>query len=60
LEHPQEERKVTITYFVPDERKAGGSYPSIKGILHKINEYERMLIMKDGMMIPIDRIKDIS
>ena len=60
LEHPQEERKVTITYFVPDERKAGGSYPSITGIFHKINEYERTIIMKDGRIIPIDRIKDIS
>ena len=60
LEPPQEEREVTITYFLPDEKKAGGSYPSITGILHKLNEYERTIIMKDGRMIPIDRIKDIS
>ena len=59
-EHLGEEYKVTITYFVPDERKEGGCHTSVTGIVKKINEYERTLIMRDGNVIPIDQIKDIT
>lgn len=51
--------QVAITYFVPDERKAGGAYVTVKGMVQKIKEYEQMLIMTDGTEIPIPEIIEI-
>ena len=52
--------EVTVTYFKPDERKAGGKYLTITGKLKKINEYERVLILTDGERIPFEDIFDIE
>jgi hypothetical protein len=57
--HLKEEKEVAITYFLPDERKVGGSYPTITGVVKNIHAYERVIIMKDGSFIPIDQIKEI-
>ena len=51
-----EEPKVEITYFKPDERKAGGAYLTITGVVKKINDFERLITMKDGTKIPMDDI----
>ena len=52
--------RAAITYFVPDERKAGGAYVTIKGVVRKIKEYEQLLVMDDGTEIPIEEITDIN
>ena len=44
---------VTLTYFQPDARKEGGACLTITGIVRKIDEYRRMLIMENGRQIPI-------
>ena len=51
--------KITITYFVPDTKKAGGSYQTITGFVKKLQEYEHRLIMTDGTIIPIDAIIEL-
>ncbi len=51
---------VIIAYFVPDERKAGGSYVEASGIVEKIDGFERCIIMKDGTKIPIEQIRGIE
>ena len=51
-----EEPEVTITYFEPDKKKTGGAYVSITGVVKRIDEYERLVIMTDGKKI---RIEDI-
>ena len=51
--------KITITYFVPDTKKAGGSYQTITGSVKKLQEYEHRLIMTDGTIIPIDAIIEL-
>ena len=38
---------VTITYFVPDRKKAGGAYVDVTGIVKEIDEYERCIVMTD-------------
>ena len=38
---------VTITYFVPDKKKAGGAYVDVTGIVKEIDEYERCIVMTD-------------
>lgn len=55
-----EEPEVEITYFKPDERKAGGAYLKITGIVKKLDEYERVLVLISGQKIKLDGIMDVS
>lgn len=52
--------EITVTYFLPDERKSGGTYLSVTGKLKRIDEYEQMMILTDGKKIPLDDIMDIE
>ena len=54
------EQNVSITYFVPDAKKAGGSYVTYSGIVKKVDEYEHTIIMTDQAVIPIEQISDIK
>lgn len=47
---------VRITYFKPDERKSGGAYLTVSGIVKKVDDYERMITMRDGVVIPLDDV----
>ena len=51
--------KITVSYFLPDERKAGGSYNTTSGKVMKIDTYEHLLWMDDGTKIPITDIIDL-
>ena len=51
---------VEVTYFVPDERKEGGSYVTAGGRVRKIQEYEGNLVFLDGTRIPLDDIVEIE
>lgn len=55
-----EEPAVTVTYFVPDERKSGGSYETAAGCVRKIDEYERVLVLTDGTRIPVSELLEIE
>jgi len=56
LDNSEDDEEVSITYFVPDKRKSGGAYITKKGIVLKIREYEKDVVMDDGTEIPIDNI----
>ena len=51
-EHPSLE----VTYFVPDERKAGGHYETVSGMIRKLDVGIGYLFLMDGQKI---RIQDI-
>lgn len=55
-EHPE----IAITYFQPDAKKNGGVYVTVIGAAKKINEHERVVIMTDGIAIPIDEIVKVD
>ena len=55
-----EEPEVEITYFKPDERKAGGKYVSAVGAVKKIDDFERRITMQDGAKIPMDDVLSIE
>lgn len=59
-EKQPEQLKVSITYFVSDKKKAGGSYQTTSGIVKRIDEYERVILMQDGAKILIDDILDLQ
>ena len=52
--------EIEFVFFQPDELKAGGAYISVSGIVKKIDEYESVVILKDGRLIPIKDIIDIT
>ena len=55
-----EEPEIKITYFKPDERKAGGEYVSAIGTVKKVDDFERLITMQDGTRIPMDDVYDMS
>ena len=55
-----DEPEVTITYFQPDERKAGGKFVSAVGAVKKIDDFERRITMRDGTRIPMDDVLSID
>lgn len=52
--------ELAVTYFVPDVKKEGGAYVTVKGRVKKFDEYERHMLMSDGTAIPFDSIIDIE
>lgn len=52
--------QVSITYFKPDDRKAGGEYITHTGVARKIEELSHEIVMADGLVIPIDSILKID
>ncbi len=51
-----EEPEVSVTYFVPDERKAGGAYVTERGRLKKADDSGRWIQLAGGSRIPADEI----
>ena len=60
MEALDEAPEVIITYFRPDERKAGGKYVSAVGAVKKIDDFERRITMRDGTRIPMDDVLSID
>ena len=60
MEALDEAPEVTITYFQPDERKAGGKYVLAVGAVKKIDDFERRITMQDGAKIPMDDVLSIE
>lgn len=50
---------MTIEYFVPDERKSGGAYVSVTGVVRHISVSERLLVMEDGTEIPMEDVDSV-
>lgn len=55
-----EEPEVTFIYFKPDERKDGGAYIDVTGIVKKVDKFERQIVMQSGTKIPMDDVLEIE
>ncbi len=55
-QHPQ----VTVTYFQPDTRKAGGAYQVFTGHVKALDTFRRLLRTMEGRDIPVDDIVDLE
>jgi len=51
---------VHITYFIPDARKAGGAYTTASGVVKKLDTHLRLIILENGVKIPMDDIFSIE
>ena len=52
--------EVSLTWFVPDERKAGGRYLTHTGVLRKFDTLARVIVMEDGTLVPVDEVTDVQ
>ena len=59
-DHINDVQEITVTYFVPDERKSGGAYVMKTGVVSKLREYEKQLVFEDGAEIPREEIFSIE
>jgi len=58
--HINEQPEVTIVYFEPDARKNGGEYREYTGKVKRVREYEEVVEMDSGLVIPFSDIASIS
>lgn len=53
-------RETEFTVFYPDARKSGGSYEKVRGVLKRIDAYEKVIWLEDGKSLKISDIIDIQ
>ena len=56
----REKPAVALTFFVPDERKAGGRYVSRTAAVRRVDKLAGTLLLLDGSAIPFDDIYSIE
>lgn len=56
----EEDPRVTVEYFRPDDKKEGGACLTYSGHLRRIDEQRRLLIFAEGTQIPIPELLDIE
>ena len=59
-QHIKEQPNIAVTYFLPDNKKAGGRYVTVSGNVQKLDGLERVIMMVDGTRIPIENIRYIE
>ena len=52
--------EAVFTYYLPDERKDGGTYTTAAGRIKKLDLLERRVILTDGAIIPVEDILEIE
>ena len=52
--------EVTVTFFLPDERKEGGAYIRVTGKLGRIDRLSQQIILDDGRQIPMEDLVEID
>jgi len=60
LEEKEIHPEITVTFFVPDEKKDGGAYVTASGHIKRVDEAEQLLILEEGDKIPMEDIYEIS
>ncbi|RHO56210.1 hypothetical protein DW094_05640 [Ruminococcaceae bacterium AM07-15] len=60
LEKLYERPALTVTFFVPDEKKSGGRYITKTGNLKKIDLIQQWMLLTDGTKISLEDVKNIE
>ena len=53
LDRLDEQPKISVTYFVPDEKKSGGKYVDKVGVVRIYDSYSQELVFTDGVRIAV-------
>ena len=59
LERIDEQPEITVTWFSPDKKKAGGQYHTATGQLKRIDSREGRLTLTDGNQTPLEDLLEI-
>ena len=59
-EHKKDSIQITITYFLKDMKKNGGSYRQITSNLKRLDEIEKTILLADNTILRIDDIRKIQ
>ncbi|MBQ7982487.1 MAG: hypothetical protein IJ302_02880, partial [Clostridia bacterium] len=59
-EHLDEQPEITVTYFKPDERKAGGAYAVIEGVVKRLDPVEHTIVMRNEVRIPMEGVVSLD
>lgn len=59
LERIDEQPEITVTWFSPDKKKAGGQYHTATGKLKRIDSREGRLTLTDGNQISLEDLLEI-
>lgn len=59
-DHLDRNLEVTIIYFQQDDKKIGGTYKTITHQVKKIDDYERYVLLKNGIKILFEDIYDMK
>ena len=53
LDSLDEQPQISVTYFVPDEKKSGGKYVEKAGVVRIFDSYSQELVFTDGVRIAV-------
>ena len=53
LDSLDEQPQISVTYFVPDEKKSGGKYVEKVGVVRIFDSYSQELVFTDGLRIAV-------
>lgn len=59
-EKVKEKPTITATYFLEDEKKKGGKYVTVTGVLKKIDGYTHQFVLESGEEIPVEDIVSLE
>lgn len=59
-EKVKEKPAITVTYFLKDEKKKGGKYVTVTGVLKKIDSYTHQFVLENGEEIPVENIVSLE
>lgn len=60
LDNLDEQQQISVTYFVPDEKKSGGKYVEKQGVVRIFDSYAQELVFMDKTRINIQAISRIE
>lgn len=59
-EKVKEKPAITVMYFLKDEKKKGGKYVTVTGVLKKIDSYTHQFVLESGEEIPLEDIVSLE
>ena len=52
--------EIAVTYFIPDKKKEGGEYVTIRGRLKRVDKVRQVLVMDNSKEVDMSNILDIE
>lgn len=60
VENQKRHYGVTVTYFLPDQKKAGGAYFTHSGRVQRVDGDKQRILFEDGMEVYFSSIREIN